>query len=92
LGLTCETNSPGDGVRRFEFTLEYPGGGWSAYSYGSREAWQFLRGYDKGKEEAQRAFRDPVKSAVFVIESVAHLRGMERDLLPLADKLRALVS
>lgn len=33
---------------------------------------------------------DTIRRAAFTIETVAHLRGLERDLLPIADQLRAL--
>jgi hypothetical protein len=52
LGLSIETHCPGDGTRKYEFTL--PDGKVAGYALGSREAEVFLNGYKAGLDEAER--------------------------------------
>lgn len=39
-----------------------------------------------------RDMRETLAQTVFTVETVAHLRGMEAELLPVADKARAILA
>jgi hypothetical protein len=46
----------------------------------------------RAKEQNARALVRTAREAAFALESAAHLRGLERELLPYAERLRAAIA
>lgn len=61
MGIKCDINAPGDGIRRYNFHAPgpkpYTYGRTLGYCLGAREAELFLRGYGEGWEAARSAER-----------------------------------
>lgn len=52
LGMTFETSNPGDGKRRYHFQWGTKGQ-FARTTYGSRESWTFLVGFEAGCQHMQ---------------------------------------